>query len=116
MAIWSCFMVNEILMLIVLLNFLIAIVSESYARVTSVKMRFSYINKAEMNQETFLQIKLLRYICPCLIKPKRFDTFIIEEELIIKDEHKQDVTDVVIKSLSKNLNSIESKLDQVLKN
>ena len=75
-------MCNELLMLIVLLNFLIAIVSESYARVTSVQERFCYSKKAEMNQETFLQIKLFKYLCPCFVKLQRFDVFIFEEELV----------------------------------
>ena len=44
--IWFIIYINSILMLIVLLNFLIAIVSESYAKVNEIKIKIRVWRKA----------------------------------------------------------------------
>lgn len=49
--IWVMWIMNIALMLIVLMNFLIAIISESYAAVMEAKTQYVYKDKAEMNLE-----------------------------------------------------------------
>lgn len=51
--IWFIWLFNIILMVIILLNFLIAVISQTYERVVSQQVRFSYSNKAEMNLEYY---------------------------------------------------------------
>jgi hypothetical protein len=51
--VWFIWLFNIILMVIILLNFLIAVISQTYERVVSQQVRFSYSNKAEMNLEYY---------------------------------------------------------------
>ena len=45
---WAC---NIVLMLIILLNFLIAVISQTYERVSGSRVSYTYKDKAEMNVE-----------------------------------------------------------------
>ena len=77
--IWFVFFMNSIIMLVVLLNFLIAIVSESYERVNAMSMQFNYILKAELNIETLLLKQGFLKLLPCL-DMKSFEIFMKEQE------------------------------------
>ena len=83
--IWFVFFMNSIIMLVVLLNFLIAIVSESYERVNAMSMQFNYILKAELNIETLLLKQGFLKLLPCLDKMKSFEIFMKMQEA--KDYH-----------------------------
>mmetsp|Transcript_19632 Transcript_19632/g.30271 ORF Transcript_19632/g.30271 Transcript_19632/m.30271 type:complete len:202 (+) Transcript_19632:2112-2717(+) len=48
---WLMWFVNIFLMLIMLLNFLIAVISQTYERVASSQISYTYKDRAEMNQE-----------------------------------------------------------------
>ena len=67
-------------MLIVLLNFLIAIVSESYAKVNEQQQVLGYQRKSELNKETLLIKQNLLKLCPCCAKSQSFEIFMIEEQ------------------------------------
>lgn len=76
--IWVIILVNTVLTLIVLLNFLIAIVSESYNRMNSMKIKFNYQRKAELNRETILIIHNFMKVCVCCKKQREHELFVIE--------------------------------------
>ena len=52
-VLWFVWSIQVILMIIILLNFLIAVISETYERVYSDKMVCIYIDKAILNLEYF---------------------------------------------------------------
>lgn len=51
--IWMIWFLNLFLNCIILLNFLIAIVSQSYDNVLTNSMNYMYVHKAELNIEAF---------------------------------------------------------------
>jgi len=51
---------NQYIMLIILLNFLIAVISDTYERVSEVKEMFCYRQKAQLNQECYDLIKAFK--------------------------------------------------------
>ena len=53
-------------MFVVILNFLIAVITETYERVISLSQQYTYSHKADLNHEVFSIIKL---IVPSFIKP-----------------------------------------------
>lgn len=108
--IWAIFFINEILMLIVLLNFLIAIVSESYTYTNEIRVQFNYALKAELNQETFLQIKLFSLICPRLIKFEPFNVYTLEEEAN-KLPDDDDQFERIVDSFKNEMSSVHGRLD-----
>lgn len=68
--IWLIWMFNQIFNLIILLNFLIAIVSQSYDRVISASIQYQYKHKSELNLETQRFFHMFS-------KPKPFDIMCI---------------------------------------
>lgn len=56
-SIWMAWLLNQFLVLIILLNFLIAIISQSYEEVMSRSMQFQYTYKCILNREIFLLIE-----------------------------------------------------------
>lgn len=50
---WSVWIFNSLLMVIILLNFLIAVISQSYERVVSLQNIYNYTHKAEINLEYY---------------------------------------------------------------
>lgn len=68
--IWTLWFFNQFFNLIILLNFLIAIVSQSYDRVCSERMNYEYSHKSELNEETQRFFKVFR-------KPPNFDIMCI---------------------------------------
>jgi uncharacterized membrane protein len=56
---WLFWFINIFLMLIILLNFLIAVISATYERVDSQKTNYTYKDKAEMNEECCTILKSL---------------------------------------------------------
>ena len=52
-TIWVIWVLKGIIMIIVLLNFLIAVISQTYERVFSMKIICMYTDKAELNLEYF---------------------------------------------------------------
>ena len=51
--IWFFWIMNQMITLIILLNFLIAVISDSYANVNAVKDMYTYSHKAELNYECY---------------------------------------------------------------
>jgi len=56
---WFLWFCNLILMLIILLNFLIAVISQTYERVSGSKVSYTYKDKAEMNVECATILKFI---------------------------------------------------------
>ena len=78
--IWGTWFINSFLLMIILLNFLIAILCEAFDDVNSRATEHTYIQRAAMNRETFLTGKVLgmledfegfNMVCNC--NPKRND-------------------------------------------
>ena len=53
--IWAIWLSNSFLNLVILLNFLIALISQVYEKVISMKEQVMYSHRAEMNEEYFMQ-------------------------------------------------------------
>ena len=62
--IWSIFMFNNILVLIILLNFLISIIGQSYEKVWTYREIYIYRNKMELNCEYYICMNCLGYDTP----------------------------------------------------
>lgn len=60
--IWIMWIINKVLMLIVLLNFLIAIISQSYEESMSKEIIYRYKQRAQMNEECRLIFKTFKAI------------------------------------------------------
>jgi hypothetical protein len=52
-CIWAVWFSSTFFMIIILLNFLIAVISATYERVVSQQTIFSYLHKAELNLESY---------------------------------------------------------------
>ena len=57
--IWFIYFVQVLFMLVIGLNFMIAIIESTYANMSGVKEKYSYRIKAEMNLESF---EILQYL------------------------------------------------------
>jgi hypothetical protein len=68
--IWALWFINLLVNMIILLNFLIAIVSQSYDRVLSNSLNYEYEHKSELNNEV-MRVRLGFSPLPC------FDTMCI---------------------------------------
>lgn len=62
--IWSIWLFNQFLVLIILLNFLIAIISESYVSTLEKKEYYKYVQRCEMNIETMIALNFLGKLVP----------------------------------------------------
>lgn len=58
---WLLWFVQLFIMQIILLNFLIAVISQTYQRVVSSQTNYTYKDKAEMNEECQLILTTLYY-------------------------------------------------------
>ena len=56
------FFLNIFVVLIIQMNFLIAIVSSSYDRIVSQTTKYMYHNKTELNEEYYLQMDFVKNI------------------------------------------------------
>jgi hypothetical protein len=67
--IWSIFMFNLILVLVILLNFLISIIGQSYEKVWTFREIYIYRNKMELNCEYYSFMNFWGYDTPftCLL-------------------------------------------------
>ena len=62
--IWFFWMINQFLNLIILLNFLIALISEKYNEITSENIVHAYNHKAALNQECRLAFQHVGVLVP----------------------------------------------------
>lgn len=102
-------------MLIVLLNFLIAIVSESYTRVNNIQVRFNYRLKAELNQETYLLVKFFFIFAPCFKKFKYFNLYIIEQEMKQYPESDSQMTNKIAEVVGSQIRPLKDKIESLEK-
>ena len=58
--IWTLWIIHQFVNMIILLNFLIAIISQSYENVMSKSAIFKYKQRAQLNQECLM---MLDYFC-----------------------------------------------------
>ena len=56
---------------------------------------------------------MIRLICPCILKFKRFDSFLIEEEAVELAD-KDDQTDLIIYTIKTEINGLHKKLDYII--
>ena len=64
---WTLWSIQSVFMIIILLNYLIAVISQAYERVVNQRKIYQYIHRAEVNQEYF---QILRQLI-ILLKLKR---------------------------------------------
>ena len=60
--VYSYWIMNQFIMLIVLLNFVIALISSVYENVMDAKMIYEYKQKQELNAETNRFFKFVNYV------------------------------------------------------
>ena len=83
--IWLIWFLNLFMNLIILLNFLIAIISQSYDRVISNRLTYQYKHKSELNCE---RLQMLDFLKPFL---KRFIEFECFDLMCIVSSHSDDL-------------------------
>lgn len=57
---WTLWSIQSVFMIIILLNYLIAVISQAYERVVNQRKIYQYIHRAEVNQEYFQILRQLR--------------------------------------------------------
>jgi len=57
-VIWLCWYLNQFLVMIVLLNFLISVIGETYANVTGQAMMHMYKQRSDLNHECILMLQI----------------------------------------------------------
>jgi len=62
--VWLIWLGNQFVNLIILLNFLIAVISQTYEKVISQQQTHNYMHKAELNNEVFQMASLLHMVRP----------------------------------------------------
>jgi hypothetical protein len=76
--IWVVWFVQTFFMLIVMLNFLIAVITSNYEKVKSEQAIIAYLNKASLNAETYMILKCFKdlpeYRCIVLQKSRLSDS------------------------------------------
>lgn len=73
--IWTIWFFNQFMCLIILLNFLIAIISQSYEQVMTLKIQVKYMHKSELNRECFLFLKTMRLLSDYIPDQGKFNIF-----------------------------------------
>mmetsp|Transcript_34655 Transcript_34655/g.53026 ORF Transcript_34655/g.53026 Transcript_34655/m.53026 type:complete len:238 (+) Transcript_34655:5493-6206(+) len=81
--IWMFWMFNQYINLIILLNFLIAVISQTYEKVISRLDTFTYMHKAELNSEFFQVMHVLR-------KAEEYNILLFKVEKQHKDKKSSD--------------------------
>ena len=84
--VWMFWIMNQLITLIILLNFLIAVISDSYANVNAVKDMYTYSHKAELNYECYQIFDRLQRMAPRFDIMKKFKVMIISCEIIDEDD------------------------------
>ena len=51
--VWAIWLIQAIFMVIILLNYLIAVISQAYERVVNQRKIYGYVHKAEINVDYF---------------------------------------------------------------
>ena len=112
---WFFWFINIFLMLIILLNFLIAVISATYEKVNSQKINYTYKDKAEMNEECCTILKSLynkgevKLIC-----------FTYDKNLtIIQESDYKEVIDEIkknVKAATDDINETISDIGEQIKN
>ena len=59
LLIWVCWLCQTFLMLIVMLNFLIAVITDNYNSVAKKQLIYGYLHKAQLNHETYMLLSVI---------------------------------------------------------
>lgn len=104
-------------MLVVMLNFMIAIIDSTYQRVMSMKKIHIYMGKAELNQESY---QILKYF-PCFIKLKEYKIIafsvckdyekILDGQIGVDDEDLENFIDDLNEEVGNQQKKRQEKLD-----
>ena len=101
LVIWVLWLSNIIIGCIMLLNFLIAIVSEAYEGVITRKDFYRYRHRCDINKEYLIYYEFFSKYVPCMSRMKSFNC------LIVQSEYHGDDLDQWIGMVQKIQNSIE---------
>lgn len=88
--IWFIWTANQFLCLIILLNFLIAIISQSYEQVMTKKKIVKYLHRSELNRECFLFFKAYRFLSRYLKDQSDFNIIYIWSSTASSDDDNED--------------------------
>ena len=81
LVVWLVWLANQFLCLIILLNFLIAVISQVYDNVVAEQKLVAYIHRAELNKEYYMIERFL-----CKLKEFKVLVFSIDKELQEKED------------------------------
>lgn len=79
--IWVVWLVNQFINLIILLNFLIAVISQVYDNVVADQKLLMYKHRAELNREYFMIMRMF-----LMIKEFQIIVFSMDKELVEQEE------------------------------
>ena len=91
-VVWSIWFVNQLINMIILLNFLIAVISEVHADVTAERQMHSFRYMAQLNREVYQLKKFFK-----LTRAYQIIAFQFDKEL---DEYKESELDQVVAKIS----------------
>lgn len=116
--IWVCWFVQTFLMLIVMLNFLIAVITDNYGRVQQQQRVYGFMHKAQLNHETYMLLSVLQDLPEyrCLVFQKDRGNEAGEDEMDRRFEDLKKFIDKRTRTLCSNHESIEKNLSEVFRN
>lgn len=109
--IWMFFFFNQLFIAVILLNFLIAMITQSYERVMQQRAKSHYAQKCDLN----IEIKLLQ---SHLMNEKKFDSVIIfsRNDLNANEEDDEENWDGFVEAIRKQLHLYFGQVDNRLQN
>lgn len=100
--IWAMYCVQTFFMLVIMLNFLIAVITNTYDRVNNYQKIISFKNKAELNEECYMLINVFTKL-----KEYKIIVFSTSKEAIkLEDNDLDDAIDIFKRNLSKNTREV----------
>lgn len=109
--IWAAWFLQSFFMLVVMMNFLIAVISETYQQISSQRKIIDYRNKSELNEEAFIMLSAI----------KSFPEFRVvvfstnSQQDSMDDDQVDEVIQQAKKHISKEMNEVKKHQDQLNK-
>ena len=95
--IWGMYSVQTFFMLVIMLNFLIAVITNTYERVSNYQKVISFKNKADLNEECYMLINVFKKL-----KEYKIVVFSTSKEAIkLEDNDLDDSIEIFKRNLSK---------------
>lgn len=105
--IWLFWFLNQFMMLIILLNFLIAIISETYNNVSNDREMYSYKVKANLNAECYSIFNMF-------VQLPEFKAIALSSEIIIPSDQ-NDPIQIAASQIKKHVTDLSDQMQNVIK-